>query len=67
MKLELDDAVTDAIVIATIRSSMKLVKKDIKDLSSKKNLKPWQEEDLQSNIQTLAAMKHVLDYFGGNL
>lgn len=67
MKLELDDTVADAIVVATIKAAMKLVKKDIKELSSKKSLQPWQKEDLQCDFQTLEAMKRVLDYFGGNL
>jgi hypothetical protein len=64
MKLELDDSVQDAIVVAALKESMKILKKNIKNLSAKKNREPHEEEDLLFGISTLDAMQKVCAYFG---
>lgn len=67
MLLELNDDVADEIVCATIKQSMKFLKKDIKELKAKKNLEAYQKEDLGNNIHVLAALEIAYDYYGGNL
>ena len=67
MKLELDDDVTDAIVLATLKEHMKCAKANIKTLKKKKNLQPYQQQDLGYNVHLLEAMEVVNKYFGGDL
>lgn len=64
MKLELDDEVTDAIVVATLKQHLKYAKKNIKDLRKMKKLESFQAEDLGNNIKLADSIEDVLHYFG---
>ena len=65
MKLELDDVVTDAIVVATLKEHMKYLKTNIKNHKKRDKLEPFQAQDLGNDTKMLAAMKEVYGYFGG--
>lgn len=67
MKLELDDEVTDAIVVATLKEHIKYAKKGIKELKKKKKLAPYEQQDLGSYVHLLEAMETVNRYFGSEL
>lgn len=64
MKIELDDEVTDAIVVATLREHLKYAKKNIKDLRKMKKLETYQAEDLGNNVKLVDSIEDVLHYFG---
>lgn len=64
MKLELDDEVTDAIVVATLKEHLKYAKKNIKDLRKMKKLETYQAEDLGINVKLVDSLEDVLHYFG---
>lgn len=64
MKLELDDEVTDAIVVATLKEHLKYAKKNIKDLRKMKKLETYQAEDLGNNVKLVDSLEDVLHYFG---
>lgn len=63
MKLDIDDAISDAIVRSSLREHMKYLKKNVKELSAKKSLTPFQETDLLQDLTLLNAMKEVHNYF----
>ena len=63
MKLKIDDTVADAIIKAVLKEHMKILKKNVKKLSSLKELEHFQEVDLQQDVVLLNAMKEVHNYF----
>jgi len=63
MKLDIDDAISDAIVRSSLKEHMKLLKRSIKELSAKKRLESFEEMDLQQDLVLLNAMKEVHNYF----
>lgn len=65
MRLDLDDEVTDAIVLATLKEHRKYANKNVKDLKKKKKLESYQEQDLGHNIRLAASLDDVIRYFGG--
>lgn len=63
MKLDIDDAISDAIVRSSLKEHMEYLKKNVKELSAKKSLTPFQETDLLQDLTLLNAMKEVHNYF----
>ena len=63
MKLDIDDAISDAIVRSSLKEHMKYLKKNVKELSAKKSLTPFQKTDLLQDLTLLNAMKEVHNYF----
>ena len=63
MKLKIDDTVADAIIKAVLKEHMKILKKNVKKLSSLEQLEHFQKVDLQQDVVLLNAMKEVHNYF----
>jgi hypothetical protein len=66
MRLELDDEVTDAIVVATLKEHIKYAKDTVKKLKKKKKLEQYEQQDLGYNVHLLEAMETVNRYFGSD-
>ena len=66
-KVEIDSETADRIVVCSLKDSIEYLKKDIKELRSKKSLKDHEKEQLADNFIELDAMEKVFDYYGGNL
>lgn len=65
MKIKIDDDIADKILVSRLSESARYIKIDIDSLISKGELQPHQREDLRTNIEDLAALNRVLEYFGG--
>jgi hypothetical protein len=65
MKLEIDDELSDKIVLAVLKKHMKYLKSDIKTLKANKNRKPYEDQDLLDHEKTLDSMIDVYRFFGG--
>jgi hypothetical protein len=59
--------ILDIIMTRRLAKDIKAVSDDIARLRKIKRLKPYQQEDLEANLETLAALNHVYDYYGGHL
>jgi hypothetical protein len=57
----------DTIMTRRLAEDIKSVSDDIARLRKIKRLKPYQQEDLEANLEILAALNHVYDYYGGHL
>ncbi len=63
MKIEINDhEMVDKIVFEHLKTEIKGVSKDIRDLKRKKKLQWFQKEDLESHCKYLDALKTVRDY-----
>lgn len=67
MKIEMDDEFVDHIVASAIKEHISYVKKNIRELKKKKNLKDFEQQDLGYNVKLLASLQDAHGYFGGNL
>lgn len=65
MKLEIDDELSDKIVLAVLKEHMKYLKSDIKRLKANKNRKSFEDQDLLDHEKTLDSMIDVYRFFGG--
>lgn len=63
MKIDIDDSMRDKIINTCLKEHMKYLKKNVKELSAKKSLTPFQETDLLQDLTLLNAMKEVHNYF----
>jgi hypothetical protein len=66
LDVQIDYDTADRIIVCTLKDSMNSLKREIKNLRSKKNLLPHQKGDLEYYIKDLNAMKIVYEYYGGN-
>lgn len=66
-KVEIDADTADRITLCTLKDSIELTKKNIKQLNKKKDLRNHEKEDLFDAINTLQALMVVYDYYGGNI
>lgn len=63
MKIEIDDdEVMDQIIVQFLKKEIKGVLKDISELKRKKQLKPYEKEDLESWSKYVNALKIVCAY-----
>lgn len=65
--LQIDDDVADQLVCSTLAVSIDYLREDIKKLTKKKKLDPYEKEDLADLQRSLAAFEEVFDYYGGNI
>lgn len=63
MKIEINDyEMVDKIVFEHLKTEIKGISKDIRELKRKKKLQWFQKEDLESHCKYLDALKTVRDY-----
>ena len=58
LDVQIDYDTADRIIVCTLKDSMNNLKREIKNLRSKKNLWPHQKEDLEYYIKDLNASKY---------
>jgi hypothetical protein len=63
MKIDLDRETADRVTHLNLKEHASILKKVIKDLKSRSSLNPFEQEDLTTNIQDLAAINQVIDIF----
>lgn len=56
--------VADHIAVESLKWHLKTMKKRIKELADKENIKPWHEEEIGELIVTLESIKRVLSMYG---
>lgn len=67
MLIEIDDEITDKVIIESLKLNIECLQNDIDRLSEKPTLKGFEQEDLDYCIDMLEHIEAVYDYFGGNL
>jgi hypothetical protein len=67
MKVRIDDELFDGLIVARLKKDMKGIRKDIKNLTAKTHLQPYEFEDLANFTLTLRGMEEVYTYYGGGL
>ena len=67
MKLEIDNSMIDIIMLAELKEQISSIEVDIKKLKTIRKRETFQEADLQNDIDILAHIKAVYEYYGGNL
>lgn len=65
IKLEIDDEIADAIVVASIKESLDCLDEHISDLKGKKKLEKYEIEDLGEAVLDFTALKRAHFYYGG--
>ena len=67
MNIEINDEISDKIVLTNLKDCIDYIKKDIKNLKKNRKREKYQDEDLSHDEELLPHLEAVYDYFGGNL
>ena len=67
MNIEINDEISDQIIIIELKRCIEGLKRDIKNLKKNSKREKYQDEDLSHDQELLPHLEAVYDYFGGNL
>ena len=67
MNIEINDEISDQIIIIELKRCIEGLKRDIKNLKKNSKREKYQNEDLSNDQELLPHLEAVYDYYGGNL
>ena len=67
MNIEINDEISDQIIIIELKRCIEGLKRDIKNLKKNSKREKYQDEDLSNDQELLPHLEAVYDYYGGNL
>ena len=65
--MKIDWEIADAFTLKTLENSYKILKKDIKRLKKEHATSDWTDIQIEENKTYMKHLKHVIEYFGGEV